>query len=124
MVLQVSLLARQADGPRSKRPDAFASGASNARINDAVRAGLAQLSRIDLRIGVRRRIEDLRTARLRQRGDVFQICGYSADEDAHVLGSHRIAAIPRKFFEVKDCLGNGRLELRGRVVDAEAAVAE
>ena len=33
------------------------------------------------------------------------------DEDAHVLGSHRIATIPRKFFEIEDGLGDGRLEL-------------
>src|SRR5271165_6007529 len=124
MVLQVSLLARQADGPWSKRPDAFASIAANARVNDAVRAGPTQVSRIGLRIGVRSRIEDLRAARLRQCGDVFELRGYSADEDTHLLHSHRITAIPRKFFEMKDCLGYGRFKLRGRVVDAEAPVAE
>src|SRR5271165_6547911 len=102
MVLQVSLLARQADGPWSKRPDAFASTAPNAQVNDADRAGPTQVPRIGLRIGVRRRIEDLRAARLRQCGDVVERRGYCADQDAHFLHSHRITAIPRKFFEMKD----------------------
>ena len=44
-VLQVSLLLRQADGARPERPDAFASAATNARVDDAVGAGLTQDSR-------------------------------------------------------------------------------
>jgi hypothetical protein len=85
---------------------------------------LTQVSRISPRNGARGRIEDPRTARFRQRAAACELRGYSADEDADVLHLHRITAIPRKFFEVKDRLGNGRLKLRGHVVDAEAPVAE
>ncbi len=41
-VLQASLLARQADGARPERPDAFAAAPTNARVDDAVGAGLTQ----------------------------------------------------------------------------------
>src|SRR5271168_1269878 len=92
-VLQASLLVRQADGARPERPDAFASAATNARVDDAVGAGLTQDSCVGSRSGVRRRIENLRAARLGRCGDVFELGDDDADEDAHVLHPHGIAAV-------------------------------
>ncbi len=66
----------------------------------------------------------MRAARLGGCGDVFELGGHGADEDAHVLHPHRIAAVAGEFLEMKYRLGDRGRELRGRVVDAEAAVAE
>jgi hypothetical protein len=62
--------------------------------------------------------------RVRQRRDILEVGHHDPDQHAEILAARGIGAVPRESLEVEHRLGDRRLQRRGGIVDAEAAVAE